>query len=256
MGGNIPVSISFSPPSSVQEGVYSLALRVTSGVYATTDIPIFVSLTLSGQGNMVFKVADVFTGTLDANNNTIQGLAGALITMQNQDVSTVSATLTTDSAGEADFENLPSGNYKYAVSSNKHSDATGVVWVKPGITGNQYVFMEYNAVTISWSVQETTIADTYDVVLSATYETDVPVAVLVVEPASVTLPAMKAGDVFTGQLNLTNYGLILGRQRDRHHARGGLLLPVRADAGAAGVSRRGAKGYVFLSHYLPAIPGH
>jgi len=45
-------------------------------------------------------------------------------------------------------------------------------------------------------------------VLNATYETDVPAAVVVAEPASVNLPPMKAGDVYNGEFALTNYGLI------------------------------------------------
>jgi len=44
--------------------------------------------------------------------------------------------------------------------------------------------------------------------LTATYETDVPAAVVAIKPASISLPAMKAGDVFNGEFTLTNYGLI------------------------------------------------
>ena len=53
-----------------------------------------------------------------------------------------------------------------------------------------------------------TVEDRYEIVLSATYETDVPAAVVVLEPASVTLPDMAPGDVYTGEVTLTNYGLI------------------------------------------------
>jgi len=57
-------------------------------------------------------------------------------------------------------------------------------------------------------VTETTIQDKYEIVLNATYETDVPAPVVVAEPASINLPDMNPGDVFTGEITYTNYGLI------------------------------------------------
>jgi hypothetical protein len=57
-------------------------------------------------------------------------------------------------------------------------------------------------------------------------ETDVPAAVVVTEPASIYLPAMAAGDVYQGEFNLTNYGLI--RAEGLTFSRGGTgnWLPV------------------------------
>src|SRR5204862_6493303 len=80
--------------------------------------------------------------------------------------------------------------------------------VKPGTTVNQPVFLDYNLLTVEWSVREITIQDRYEITLNATYETDVPAAVLVMQPASVNLPAMAIGEVFYGELTPTNYGLI------------------------------------------------
>jgi hypothetical protein len=54
--------------------------------------------------------------------------------------------------------------------------------VKPGITLNEDVFMQYTLVTVEWSVQEIALEDRYEIVLDATYETDVPAPVLVIEP--------------------------------------------------------------------------
>ena len=61
---------------------------------------------------------------------------------------------------------------------------------------------------MEWEVTETTIEDLYEIVLTATYETDVPAPVLVAEPGSIQLLLMSAGDVFNGVFTLTNYGLI------------------------------------------------
>jgi RHS repeat-associated protein len=209
VGDQRQVSITFSPTSaSVAEGVYSSYLRVTSSNYQTTDIRIYVSVTQSGIGNAIFKVSDIYTGTVNQNNQLIQGLSGAKITIQNEQVLTIEQTQNTDVLGEVLFTNLPPGTYKYRVSAANHQEQIGRLWIKPGLTVSEQVFLTYNLVTVEWEVRETTIQDKYEIVLHATYETNVPAAVVVIEPKSVTLPDMKAGGVFYGEFTVTNYGLI------------------------------------------------
>nr|WP_319393635.1 hypothetical protein [uncultured Desulfobacter sp.] len=61
---------------------------------------------------------------------------------------------------------------------------------------------------MEWEVNEITIEDKYEILLSATFETNVPAAVVVTEPMSVTLPDMEKGDVYLGEFTLTNHGLV------------------------------------------------
>jgi RHS repeat-associated protein len=212
--GSIPVgetrgvSIGFSPTETVPEGVYSFKLRITSSNYPQTDINLYCSVTLSGIGNVIFKVTDIYTGTLDNNDQIIQGLKGAKIYVQNEAVLTEEATLYTDSLGEALFEDLPAGRYKCRVTANNHQEYIGRFWIKPGITVNEEVFLNYNLVTVEWDVTEITIEDKYEIILKITYETDVPAAVLVADPPSINLPPMEPGDVYNGEFTLCNYGLI------------------------------------------------
>ncbi|MEW8692851.1 MAG: hypothetical protein AB2535_17560, partial [Candidatus Thiodiazotropha endolucinida] len=63
-------------------------------------------------------------------------------------------------------------------------------------------------ITVECSITEITIEDKYEITLNTTFETDVPAAVVVLEPSSTTLPDMAVGDVFQSELRLTNYGLI------------------------------------------------
>lgn len=215
VGEKHPVSITFSPTqTSAPEGIYALKLRVSSSNYQTTDIHISVSVTQAGLGHVQFKVADIYTGTMNQNQEIIQGLDGATIKVQNEEVVSVEQTKTTDSLGEALFSDLPSGRYKCRVTASNHQEYIGRLWIKPGITTNQEVFLSYNLVTVEWKVVETTIQDKYEIVLQATYETDVPAAVVVVEPTSVNLPKMETGDVYYGEFALTNYGLIRAEELD------------------------------------------
>ncbi|MBU1195838.1 MAG: carboxypeptidase-like regulatory domain-containing protein [Proteobacteria bacterium] len=204
----LKVSISFLPGTQISEGMKTFYLTVTSSNYQKTDIGLYLTVTASGIGNVLFKASDIYTGTFNAKNELIRGLANAKITMQ-RDMSTDSpVSATTDSLGEVLFEDLVVGSYKCVVTAANHQQYTGRIWVKPGITVNKPVFLEYNLVTVEWEVNEITIEDKYEILLTATFETDVPAAVVVAEPLSVTLPDMQKGDVYHGEFILTNHGLI------------------------------------------------
>ena len=202
------VGIAFSPTSEVTEGNYAFGLRVSASNYAATSINLYAAVTQEGQGNVLFKVADIYTGTINQGGDVIQGLSGAKVNLQNEVVLTEEYTGYTDNFGEAWFEGIPSGQYKCRITAKNHQDYIGRIWIKPGVSANKDVFLDYNLVTVEWEVSETTIEDKYEIVLTATYETDVPAAVVAVKPSSINLPAMKAGDVFNGEFTLTNYGLI------------------------------------------------
>jgi hypothetical protein len=208
VGASSAVTINLSPPGTLPDGIYTHYLRITSDNYPTTEVGIFASVTQSGMGNALFKLSDIYTATLDANGNVIEGLNNARIRVQNEAVISVEETLTTDASGEVLFSDLPAGYYRFRASAPNHEDRNGRVQIKPGITIAEEVFLDYNLVTVSWSVSEITINDVYDITLSATFETDVPAAVVVAEPGGINLPALQQGDVFYGEFSLTNYGLV------------------------------------------------
>ena len=208
VGKTFPVSIEFAPPKGLAEQVYAFKLRVESGNYPVTDINLFASVTQSGRGNALFKMQDIYTGTVDKEGNVVQGLAGATLKLQHDMVSTVQFTAVSDASGEAVFTDLPSGTYKVKATANNHQEWIGRLTVKPGMTAFQEVFLDYNLVTVSWEVVPVTIEDKYEIILNTTFETDVPAPVLVAEPGSITVPYMKKGDVFNTQFKITNHGLI------------------------------------------------
>jgi fibronectin type 3 domain-containing protein len=208
VGEQRSIDLSFSPPAGTADGVYQFKLVVTGDNVPQQTLNVFVNITQSGEGNVLFKASDIYTATLDKTGQLIQGLAGATITMQNEDVPTITQELVTDSLGEAIFENLPAGNYKFRATAANHQEIGGRLAVKPGITVNQSVFLQYSLITVEWSVREITIEDRYEITLGLTFETDVPAPVVVLQPASTNLPKMGQGDVFYGELIMTNYGLV------------------------------------------------
>jgi len=203
------IDLAVNPTSAVGEGIYSFKLHVTGTNVPAGDINVFVSVTQSGVGNALFKASDIYTATIDPKTGArIPGLAGAQITVQNEQVVSVTASQTTDSQGETFFTGLAAGRYKFRATAPNHQEVAGRFTIKPGVTAAQDIFLDYNLVTVQWSVRETTIQDRYEITLSATFETNVPAAVVVLEPPVVNLPELKQGDVFYGEFTLTNYGLI------------------------------------------------
>lgn len=208
VGDRRSIDVSFNPPAGTPEGVYEYRLNVVGDNVPAQSLNIYASVTQSGQGNVLFKASDIYTATVDKQGKLIPGLAGARITLQNEDVPTINQELRTDALGEALFQNMPAGRYKFRATAANHQEVGGRVIIKPGVTLNQSVFLDYNLITVEWSVREITIQDRYEITLNATFETDVPAAVVVMQPASVNLPKMNAGDVYYGELTLTNHGLV------------------------------------------------
>lgn len=202
------VQIAVSPPATVTDGTYTFKMRVISDNATGGEIPVSVRVTQAGFGGMQFKLADIYTNTNDRAGNPILGLAGATIRIQSETVLSVTRTATSDSRGEALLSNVPTGRYTYRVSAPNHADASGRLLIKPGVTGQLDAFLDYTLVTVEFTVTETTIIDRYEVKLQATYQTEVPAPVVVMEPGAINIPDLQVGEEYTGEISLTNYGLV------------------------------------------------
>ncbi|QSX37549.1 right-handed parallel beta-helix repeat-containing protein [Shewanella sedimentimangrovi] len=208
VGEQVQLSLQFSPENRANPGIYRFKLRVTAANHDTRDIPVIVAMVEDGIGAIQLKVSDIYTATLNENGELIRGLQGATLSLQNLDVPDIKYQATTDTLGEVYYPDLQAGNYRYRVSAAKHEDLVGEIRIMPGVVRNLDLFMKYALVTVEWVVNEITIEDRYEIVLKGTFETDVPAAVVIMEPFNIKLPSMKKGDVFNGELTLTNYGLV------------------------------------------------
>ena len=208
VGGSKDVNLTFEPAANTAEGDYFFKLRLQGANFPIYDVIVHVTVTAAGQGGVVFKVRDPFTGTLDGSGNVIQGVQGARIELQNEQVFSVQQTLSTDAFGEATASNLPAGSYKYRVNQDKHVTSTGRLWIRPGAVASQEIALQYNPVTVEWEVVPIVFQDSYNLVLNATFETNVPTPVVVMNPTAINIPRMCKGDVFNGEFTVANYGLI------------------------------------------------
>lgn len=78
----------------------------------------------------------------------------------------------------------------------------------PGVTRNEHIFLDYEIINIEFNVTETTVKDVYDIDLEITYNTQVPAPIVIMDPLTINLHGMQKGEEKTGQITLTNYGLV------------------------------------------------
>ncbi|UCF90367.1 MAG: carboxypeptidase regulatory-like domain-containing protein, partial [Desulfobacterales bacterium] len=205
IGASREISLTFAPTDAVAEGDYTYYLQVGGANHPPTRLSLHAAVRQDGLGDVLVKVIDIYTGTPTPDGQIIQGVSGAHVKLQNEVVASIVYSATTNRLGEVEFYDVPAGRYFCRVTSGSHQDYSGRLWVKPGITTTREVTLQNTLVTVEWNVSETTVEDKYEIVLTATYETDVPAPVIVAEPVSTTLPDMRAGDVYYGEFTLTNY---------------------------------------------------
>ncbi len=201
---SVPIVVSFTPPD-VNE--YDFNLVITAQNHPAYTVPIHVSSNTSTTGSAQFQVVDgLSTGSVSTGFTS--GVQGASVLLQNQSLTSSVFSLTADQFGLVNFSNIPTGTYNYQVTAAGHATYTGTVTIQANTDPSQLVVLQYQPVTITWSVVPTTIQDQYNLVVNTTFATNVPVPVLVIDPGAVNLPVMNAGDVYNVQANVSNYGLI------------------------------------------------
>jgi len=204
----LDLSITLAPEAGTAPGQHAFYLRIESSNADTLDIPVFAGISGEGTGGAIIHVVDIYTG-LTNELGTIHGLEGAKVQLIS-DIGFTEVNTLSSSNGIAEFNDLPVGSYKLRASADKHDSYIGRIWIKPGLMATEEVFLQNQLVTVEWSVMPTTIEDEYEIVLNTTFETAVPAPVIIVEPGLVNLPEMGAGDVFNGELKITNKGKIRG----------------------------------------------
>ena len=174
------------------------------------NIPVYVSVTQSGIGNAIFKVADIYTGTLDQSGKIVQGLPAAKVTVQNEQVLTVVTTLEDRQPGRSVFHqpaggSLPVPDHREQ-SPGSRPEGSGS---SPGSPPRRRSFLAYNLVTVEWEVS----GDDRPGPIRNRPQGDLRNQCPGRCRGDGTdfgdrLPAMKTGDVLNGEFTLTNYGLV------------------------------------------------
>jgi len=212
-GSSAELILDFSPPATQLEGDHNLILVVRGSNTGPITIPIHVAVSQSGNGSFSLKAIDFRTGSTAANGTVIGGVQNARIRFQKSNTPSILFEATTDANGEigqngSGLAGIPVGLYDLTISSDKHQTYRSSLWIRPNATTLEQAVLQYQTVSVSWEVVETTIRDSYEVVTTINYETDVPIPVIVASPAAINLPAMAAGAVYNSEIVIKNVGAI------------------------------------------------
>ena len=210
-GESLTLNLGIFPDSTSAIGLEEFMVKLTSANHTTRHIPLIVSLVESGVGGVQVKVANIYTGTLDESGQPIQGLQGAGVMLRHEADPDIEYKAVTDEYGEIYLPEIQAGSYQFWVRKSGHQTYSGRLRVTPGLTHNESVFLEYEVVKLDWNVKEIPLLDKYEIILDVDFVTNVPAAVLITEPAAIILPDLKPGEVFKGEITVTNQGLIRAR---------------------------------------------
>lgn len=155
-------------------------------------------------GTLVIDVCDEYTYYTEEAPH----VKGAEVTVMHPVSYVVLAKGETDDAGLFSIE-LPEGYYAVKVTSPRHESYRNTILVDPGRTTTQVVNIGVSGVEVTYTVEETEVEDEYRVETHYTYNTEVPVPIVVMtQDREVNGQNLGVGESTILNLTLTNEGLI------------------------------------------------
>ena len=215
-----------SLPALEQNETLTIALSLTPTDEMQLNVPVTGQLGINcenGDGTSVsFNITPVSesTGTLvvdvtDENTYYTEEaphVAGAEIVVRNPVTNALVTQGVTGQDGKFSVE-LTEGYYKLSVTADKHDSYTNNIYVDPGVETVETISLSINAISVTWNVVETEVEDEYEIVTTVSYETNVPVPVVVMNaPDRIDGDNMQEGESVLINVLLTNKGLITAKE--------------------------------------------
>jgi len=142
-------------------------------------------------------------------------LASATVILRDPFTGNQVLTTKTDASGNVLINNLVEGFYNIEVQSPGHDSYRNNVQIKAGGTTQLLSFLSRQTVTYTWKVIPTEIVDTYKISLETTFETNVPIPTLTIDPPLIDVEDLaQIGQSKTVNLTITNQGFIAAKGAD------------------------------------------
>ena len=137
------------------------------------------------------------------------GLAGATVSLRDTYTGQTVASGVTGADGVVTFTGIAEQRYTLDITAEGHRAYESIVTILPGQTVEKEVLLQMRLVSYNWTVEEIEIEDRYEIKLETTFETNVPLPVVVVEPAMIVLGDLTFvdGQAMTN-LTISNKGLV------------------------------------------------
>ena len=203
-GQSVPITIQLTPPADLPLGDYSGTMVATDGTNALT-IPFNFRALSDQMGQLIVRTEDEYTYFATGN----PPLAGATVTVTDALTRQIVATLTTGATGSADFGLLREGYYDIEATADRHSTYRGTHLLKPDTINEIAPFLSRQTVIYTWTVEPVESEDRYKITVDTTFETNVPIPVVIIEPTYIDLSLLPFSDnQALVNFTITNHGLI------------------------------------------------
>ena len=171
----------------IVDGTYEALVRLKPQNGDKLDVKVKCTVVSTDIGRLVVDVVDAYT--LGADDGNGPHVSGATVKVTNAFNGEVAITGTTDEDGifATDYETnkLKEGTYYVYVTAPNHFYAEKTITVEPGVDNPLEVFLNYETVKITYTVERTTVTDEYKTVLLMDIVPDIPQAIVVPDlPAS------------------------------------------------------------------------
>ncbi|MBU6399153.1 MAG: hypothetical protein KGS61_02445 [Verrucomicrobia bacterium] len=205
-GSNAVVTLLLSPAADLSLGNYTGTL-VVQATNAAMQVPYSFRAISDATGNMLVSAEDEYTYFASG----APRVTNALVVLTDALSGAPVVTNYTGADGTVLFTNLTEAYYIVDVSADKHDPFRETALVPAGLTTNVVAFLSRQTVTYSFTVTPTTIPDQYTFQIDSTFETQVPIPVVTIEPASLDL-SQYPGNEFQVNYTIANHGLIDAEQ--------------------------------------------
>ena len=201
-GESAPVTVQLTPSESITLGEHVGSLVLMSPT-TSMSLPFTFRAMSEGVGDLRITVTDEYTYFVDE----MPMVADATITV----VDAIDGSLITSGTSRDDgiyvVSGLPEGYYNIDVRADKHRVTRITLLVEAGVTQDAEVFLARETVTYNWTVTPVESRDDYNVSITADFEANVPLPILVMDPAIINLSDLSLPES-QFDITLRNEGLI------------------------------------------------
>ena len=199
VGQHPTTSASFSalPPASLWPFIKTAVTIQAANLSTPFPISVAAIVTSDLAGGTQFYVDDILG----------ESLSGAAIRLNNNLISANAGPFYTDTNGLVTVSNLVEGTWSWLASAPGCSASSGTVDIAADQTGYQHARLNRSLVTVNFAVVPVPFSDSYTVQVTQTYQTHVPLPVLVAAPLIQEFDNVTPGFQASYNVTVQNQGL-------------------------------------------------
>lgn len=184
----------------IVDGTYEATIRLTPETGNKKDVKVKCTVVSTNIATLLVDVVDAYTlGNEDGADGP--HVSGASVRLTNALTGEVVMTGTTATDGIFRTDILKEGTYYVYVTAPNHYYAEKTITVDPGVENQMEVFLNYETVKITYTVERTTVTDEYKTELLMDIVPDIPQAIVVPD-----LPDNWGHGTHAFSIRLTNKG--------------------------------------------------